>query len=436
MRPLWRRSLRGTRRPVGDVRVQPDRQNRVGGIQWLRLGPAACQAAGPPADILREVLRRCTSLAAMLADAAEAGEPILLVINDPFRTTQSRAALRSLGEMRAGLPQSPRFEVLVATGTHRIPAAEQREFERTTLHDCGLSIASVAWHDSRADADHAPVAGVRLNHRVVAARRLLGIGSVEPHYFAGLTGAHKTLTIGCMGHADIEANHAGALEPASELLRLRGNPVHDSIVRVLDGLKAAGKQIVAINQVVCGAELIAAAAGDPLETLDALVDTARRVYVHRLDRPVDVLHLRVPPPLGRNLYQADKALKNNHLAVRDGGGIVLEADCEEGVGPDAFLGLLRRAPDYATAREIVAREGYRLGDHKAVKLRHLTDPAQRGVHVALAARNVAVADAQAAGLRLFDSPGPALDSLAGEIRGPLERGLIVEDAGVTSVVGG
>jgi nickel-dependent lactate racemase len=370
----------------------------------------------------------------MLADAAEAGEPILLVINDPFRTTQTRAALRALAEIAAGLPRPPRFEVLVATGTHSIPTAGRAAFERMTLQDCGLSLTGVTWHDCRAEEELASVGGVRMNGRLVSARRLLAVGSVEPHYFAGFTGAHKTLTIGCMAHAAIEANHAGALDPASDLLCLRGNPVHEGIVRVLDGLKAAGKQIVAINQVVCGAELIAAAAGDPLETLDALVDTARRVYVHRLDRPVDVLHLRVPPPLGRNLYQADKALKNNHLAVRDGGGIILEADCQDGVGPDAFLNLLRRAPDYATACRIVEQEGYRLGDHKAVKLRHLNDPAQRGVHVALAARNVAVADAQAAGMRLFSSPQLALEALAAELQGPLERGLIVEDAGVTCAV--
>ncbi len=370
----------------------------------------------------------------MLADAAGTDEPILLVINDPFRTTQTRAALRALGEIVAGLPRSPRFEVLVATGTHSIPTAGRAAFERIHLHDCGLSLTGVTWHDCRAEEELASIGGVRMNRRLVSARRLLAVGSVEPHYFAGLTGAHKTLTIGCMAHAAIEANHAGALDPASDLLCLRGNPVHDSIVRVLVALRASGKRIVAINQVVRGAEVVAASAGDPLETLEVLAETAQRVYVHRLDRPVDVLHLRVPPPLGRNLYQADKALKNNHLAVRNGGGIILEADCEEGVGPDAFLNLLRRAPDYAAACGIIEQEGYRLGDHKAVKLRYLTDPARRGVRVMLVARQVPAEDAEAAGMRLFSSVQPALEALAAEIRGPLERGLIVDDAGVTCTV--
>jgi nickel-dependent lactate racemase len=157
------------------------------------------------------------------------------------------------------------------------------------------------------------------------------------------------------------------------------------------------------------------------------------VYVRAIERPADVLRLRVPLPLGRNLYQADKALKNNHHAVRDGGGIVLEADCPEGIGPDAFMNLLRRAGDYATARQIVAQEGYRLGDHKAVKLRHLTDPAQRGVHVALVSPNVTVADVEIAGMSAFAEVTSAIDWLARVLTGPLERGLTVEDAGVVCV---
>ena len=149
-----------------------------------------------------------------------------------------------------------------------------------------------------------------------------------------------------------------------------------------------------------------------------------------LPHAVDILHLKVPPPLGRSFYQADKALKNNHLAVRDSGGIILEADCPDGIGPDAFMSLLREAPDYASAVRIVQQRGYRFGDHKAVKLRHLTDPAVRNVRLALVSTHIAKTHADTVGLTVFETVEAATSWLTGGvIDGPLRRGLRIDDAG-------
>jgi nickel-dependent lactate racemase len=266
-----------------------------------------------------------------------------------------------------------------------------------------------------------------------AGRFLLPIGSVEPHYFAGFTGAHKTVTVGCMSRAAIERNHAHAMSPDSDIAVLQGNPVYDDIVQILHNLRSAGKSILAINELVRGDALMTAAVGDPLGTLASLAPAVRQVYLRIIERPVDLLRLRVPLPLGRNLYQADKALKNNHRAVRDGGGILLEADCPDGLGPDAFMNLLRAAPTYADAVQAVSTRGYHLGDHKAVKLRHLTDPACRGVHVALVSRHVSPQDAESAGAQVFPGAAPALKWLSAVVSHPLSRGLVVEDAGCVSV---
>ena len=125
-------------------------------------------------------------------------------------------------------------------------------------------------------------------------------------------------------------------------------------------------------------------------------------------------------PLARSLYQADKALKNNHLAVRDGGCIVLEAACPDGVGQDAFLDLLKEARSFAEALARVAARGYRLGDHKAVKLRHLTDT--RRVELAFVSPGL---DAETCALL----GGRKAPSVAEATAGRSGRGVVVDDAG-------
>src|SRR5262249_52265194 len=85
------------------------------------------------------------------------------------------------------------------------------------------------------------------------------------------------------------------------------------------------------------------------------------------------------------------------------------------------------------ACELVEREGYRLGDHKAVKLRHLTDPAARGVHVAVVAPGLPAEACGVLGVQPCESVAGALEWLRQSIRGPFERGIVIEDAGNVSV---
>ncbi|MGD2109884.1 MAG: lactate racemase domain-containing protein [Phycisphaerae bacterium] len=432
-------------------------------IEWHTIRPERKSAKGDSEQVLTEAVVNSRPLRGFLEAAVDADQPILLCVNDSHRSTQTKPALRALikfiGQLREhdggwrGRRSFPRFRVLFATGTHRFSEAGRSTFERETLADTELNAETVTWHDATEERNLVSVGGARMHRLIGESRFILPVGSVEPHYFGGATGPHKTVTIGCLSRDDIEQNHAGALSPASDLLRLRGNPVYDGIVQVLGGLSEEGRRICAIGEVVCDDAVVAAAVGDPIEVTDELLPTARQTYVRTIERPVDVLRLRVPPPLGRSLYQADKALKNNHLAVRDGGAILLEAECDEGIGPDAFMRLLRRSNSYAEATSLVDAEGYRLGDHKAVKLRYLMDPACRGVYVELVSTHVSKADLADTGIEVVPTTDVGLKR-AGEVTsrslpsamkedgppggpyipgGGTRSGLVVEDAGMVCV---
>ena len=371
----------------------------------------------PPADV--------PSLASAISAAADAlagATGVTLVLNDPQRATRSDSVLGPLAPTLAGR----RVRALIATGSHHFPPAARAAFEHPLRRL--MPVEDIAWHDDGA-ADLADIGGWRGHPWLLdEAFALLAIGSCEMHYFAGITGAHKTVTLGCAAHADIEANHGGALSPDAAPGVLAGNPVHDGVAAMVRQLTAR-RPVTAVNLLQVGARLVGAAAGGPLDALDALAEATRAAYSCPIDAPADALVLEVDGPLAGSFYQADKAVKNSEHAVRDGGTIVLCAACPDGVGQDQFMDLLRRCRTYDAAAAEMARRGYRLGDHKAVKLRYLTD--RRGVRVFVVGSAIAPADLSDLGFRAASTVAGAL--AAAGIDPAIDRVFRVADAGNTCV---
>ena len=350
--------------------------------------------------------------------------PLDIAVNDPQRHTATEAVLDVLGDLS---PKRP-WRLLVACGTHRFAPGRRDVFERRFARFADR-IEAFDWHACQADDLVAIGAGGRWRvHPMLAADRseLLAIGSVEPHYFAGLTGAHKTVTVGVAARATIEANHASALSPQARPFGLLDNPVHVGICDLLAAVEAR-RPVVAVNLLQVGPALHAVATGRPLDALEALRGAAERVFSHRLAAPADGLVLEVDGPLGESFYQADKAIKNSEDAVRDGGLLVLAAPCADGVGQDHFVDLMRSAPTYAEAMAVLTARGYHLGDHKAVRLRRLTDLAERGVRIAVVSDGLDAATCRLLGMTKAASIAGAL--AAAGVRPGRDRVYAVEDAG-------
>ena len=267
---------------------------------------------------------------------------LTVVVNDPQRDTHTRSVLELLAERI-----DPRdLRLLVATGSHRIPQDQRASFQAELT--AGIPVRGVGWHDCRADS-LISIGGLWRGHPWLAQETpLLAIGSVEPHYFAGYTGAHKTLTIGCASYEDIEANHANALSLTCRPGKLSGNRVYHGVLDMLAALE------------------------------------------------------RLRPLAAISLVQ--------------------------------FVELLAQAGTYQQAIDVMAARGYTLGDHKAVKLRYLTDPACRGVKVILASEGISHQQARLLGMTKVGDLREAL-SLAGLQPGD-EGVYLIRDAANLAVYAG
>lgn len=347
--------------PYGDGVVElsiPDR-NFLGTLE----------AQTQPAAAGEEALLRAVSIPLgrdPLADFAGDGDRVLVLVNDATRPTPTAALLSGLWDIIGGWD----LQVLVATGTHASPSEEECV---RIFGDLWRELSpKVHFHDAGAAADLVEVgvtaAGtrVKLNRMVTEAERILVLGSVEAHYFAGFTGGRKILLPGVAGRDAIEQNHRLAMRPEAQALRLEGNPVHEDMDQVIDML--GDREIFAALAVQdCEHNIHSVAAGDLREAFHSAARTVEGMVSAPFGERADIVLAVAEPPLDCNLYQAQKSIENGRLALREGGILILASACAQGTGNTAFLGIMEEKGNPIRVLED-SQKDYRLGYHKAARL--------------------------------------------------------------------
>ena len=310
-------------------------------------------AVGAPMD--------APALASFLAGA----ERVLVIINDATRPTPTGAVLEAIGDLLEACGAT----FIIATGAHREPTEDEYRFVLGSSYERFRK--KTVSHDARDDASLADLGKTRngtpilINRRAVEADRIVVIGSVEPHYFAGYTGGRKAILPGVAGYRTIEANHRLALDPGARALEVEANPVSQDME---DTLRLIPAGIFSIMTVLDKHQRLAACvAGDIRTSFRKAVEAANAIFAVRLERRADIVISVARTPMDINLYQAQKAIENGSLATVDGGLLILVASCWDGVGDEAYLNLLGSAASPADVLGKISR-GYRLGYHKAAKM--------------------------------------------------------------------
>ena len=343
------------------VTVTVPEQNLVGVFGPRRVAPADEDA------VIARALREPSgplSLGGFLAGASP-----VVVVNDHTRMTPTAKVLAHLG--RALEDRSPTF--VVATGVHRAPTEDELRVILGAWYDRHRTRAFV--HDARDESALVRVGTtsrgteVRLDRRVVEAERLLVIGSVEPHYFAGFTGGRKALLPGVAAYGSVEQNHALAMSPGSRALALAGNPVHEDMAEAA-AMLARVPTFAVMTVLDHDNRIHAATAGDLEGSFEEAARVAADLNSVRVPCAADVVVAVASSPLDMDLYQSQKAVEHARMALAKGGTLVLVSACDQGIGPSAFVEIIhavRAGSDPGRG----AAGGHMLGRHKAAGLMDL-----------------------------------------------------------------
>ena len=300
------------------------------------------------------------------AEFLEGEGKVLVIVNDGTRPTPTAKVLDEIGEdLEAVNP-----DYIIATGVHRAPTEDELDFifgdwkervrDRLHIHDSRDDSVMVKLGTSRAGTE------MWVNRIGVEADKIVIIGSVEPHYFAGFTGGRKAFLPGIASFKTIEQNHQYALRPASHSLALDGNPVHDDMV---DALKEVVEKPIFSIQTVLDRDrkLYAVTAGHIHGSFDAAIDAANEVFCVAIPSREDIVLSVAPYPMEIDLYQSQKCLDNGKLALKDDGILIAIMPCRTGIGEESFFNLLSGQETPQLVLEEIDK-GFKLGYHKAAKM--------------------------------------------------------------------
>lgn len=283
---------------------------------------------------------------AALEEIVRPGERVLLVVPDATRLTGAGQIVNLLvRRLIANGSASADINIIFATGIHR----RVTEAERVAILS-SFVVQRIKLIDHNADdpiknfrlGETSRGIPVELNWTLTEFDHVVLIGGVSFHYFAGFTGGRKLICPGLASGKTIEATHRLAFDCETMDRRegvgaglLDGNAVHEAFVEAA----AFAKPSFAVNTVV----------DDVGRVTDlycgAWISSHRRaceVYAESFSVPIaeqrDVVIVSCGGfPLDINMIQAHKALEAASAACRDGGTIILLAECEDGLGRADFL---------------------------------------------------------------------------------------------------
>jgi len=308
--------------------------------------PSVPEPAASPEEIITTALDACRS--AILS--IRPGEKVVIVTSDITRHTGSEVYLPLLVERlnRQGISDGD-IEILIALGIHRAQTPHEHEKILGTLygrirvrdHDCDNPAQLVSIGRTSNGID------VRINRAAVEADRLILTGVIGFHYFAGFGGGRKSVLPGIASRQACMASHFAVLNTGQGSGKnqhavtgnLDNNPVHKAMN---EACALAAPDFILNTVLAPDKRIIAAFAGHWREAHEAGCRYYREHFSYPLPAKADLVVVSCGGfPKDINLIQAHKSMEYAAQALKEGGVMILLAECRDGFGNATFFNWFR-----------------------------------------------------------------------------------------------
>src|SRR5699024_5163394 len=268
-----------------------------------------------------------------LKSMVQPNDKVAIVISDITRPTPNHILVPEIIEVLNHVPLK-NFVIINGTGTHRDQT--KKEFEqmlgkwiveniKIINNHCHDKNTLVNLGGSKFGCD------IYLNKDYVEADFRIVTGFIEPHFFAGFSGGPKGIMPGIAGIETITTFHNAKMigDPRSTWGNMSDNPLQEMTREINLKCKPEFMLNVTLNR---DKQITEVFAGELFEAHKKGCMFVKEHFMLKCEERFDVvITSNSGYPLDQNLYQAVKGMSAAHKIVKEGGTIIIAAECSDGL---------------------------------------------------------------------------------------------------------
>lgn len=207
---------------------------------------------------------------------------------------------------------------------------------------------------------------IKVNQEFYSCQLKITLGNIEPHHFMGFSGGVKTAAIGLVSRETITHNHAMLIDDQARSGTYDRNPLRKDIEEI-------GKEIdihFTLGSILEEYKrILGVFFGHPKAVMEAAIPKIRSIFGVEVPEPYDLV-IASPGgyPKDINLYQAEKSLTHAARITREGGNVILLAECSEGSGSNSFEDYITNAESFQSIINDFSEGFFQIGPHKAFQI--------------------------------------------------------------------